>query len=464
MDRRIHLRNAFTVVELLAVVAIIGILVALLLPSVQSAREGARRISCSKNLMNVAIAVRSYQAAFGHYPVQLHGTDGSTVKGEDNDRRLSFLVGLLPFMDQVGLAEMIDRQLPRVNKPDMGMDPEMGMDIQYGDGSFAAGMLVPNQGVDSLELNESSEVNELAELNEAKVAPSVWPRNGPEPFTGQYRPWMVEIPVLRCPSDPGYGPVPGSSFVSRTNYAACLGDSVLASASGPWKEVKGKFVLDAKLVQQTKAAMRGAFVPRVATCDADVTDGISHTILLGEIITSLGDGDRRSRPVVVTNANDLRDDPNLVWTLNTDRVASGLEPLYRGYHWAPLPDPQVAIESTGLSPTQRRGLRWTDGMPLYTGFNTILPPNGELVLSAKRDDCWGILPPSSRHQGGAHLAMVDGSVRFVTDSIDTGNVNAPTVYVGSASVPGSPSPYGVWGALGTRASGELSGMDLLPWE
>ena len=446
MAARIHLRNAFTVVELLAVVAIIGILIALLLPAVQSAREGSRRTSCRNNLMNVAIGVRSYQAAFGHYPVQLHGTDGSTVQGEDNDRRLSFLVGLLPFIDQVPLAEMIDRQMPRVNNSGLGF-----MESPY-DGF----------GSETDETDEADENSETDETSEAKV----WPRNGPEPFEGQYQPWRTETQTFRCPSDPGYGSV-GTRLVARTNYAACLGDSVLASASGPYKEVQGKFVLDAKLAQQTKAAMRGAFVPRVATCDADVKDGISHTLLLGEIMTDSGGGSGMisSDPAVVTHADDLRDHPDLVRTLDAERVEGGLPRLFRsGSYWDYVVDPQMTSLSTGLSPVQGRGLGWSDGMPLYTGFNTILPPNRELVLSAKRDDCWGILPPSSFHQGGANFAMVDGSTRFVTDSIDAGNLHAPTVYVGSSSVPGSPSPYGVWGALGTRASGELSDVHLLPWE
>ncbi|MGB7327607.1 MAG: DUF1559 domain-containing protein [Rubripirellula sp.] len=59
---------------------------------------------------------------------------------------------------------------------------------------------------------------------------------------------------------------------------------------------------------------------------------------------------------------------------------------------------------------------------------------------------------SSRHQGGTHILMGDGAVVFITDSIETGDQTAPSISF--YNTPGKKSPYGLWGALGTRASKE----------
>ena len=61
--------TAFTLVELLVVIAIIGILVALLLPAIQAAREAARRAQCQSNLKNIALALQNYHTAQKRFPI-----------------------------------------------------------------------------------------------------------------------------------------------------------------------------------------------------------------------------------------------------------------------------------------------------------------------------------------------------------------------------------------------------------
>jgi prepilin-type processing-associated H-X9-DG protein len=81
------------------------------------------------------------------------------------------------------------------------------------------------------------------------------------------------------------------------------------------------------------------------------------------------------------------------------------------------------------------------------GFNTILPPNGP-SCTEHRAGFPGYFTAQSFHSGGVNVALADGSVRFISETIDTGNLSAP--HTGSG-----PSPYGVWGALGSKAGGEV---------
>ena len=98
-----------------------------------------------------------------------------------------------------------------------------------------------------------------------------------------------------------------------------------------------------------------------------------------------------------------------------------------------------------------RGHFFQDGRP-WNGFHTVLPPNAP-SCQATSTGYWGSLyPPNSYHSGGVNCGMLDGSVRFVSDTIDCGNIAATsTQCVGK-------SPYGVWGAMGTPMGGETVSM------
>lgn len=102
MVRRRKLVSGFTLVELLVVIAIIGILVGLLLPAVQAAREAARRMQCTNNMRQLALAVSNYESSHRRLPSGWADVRGSKVPG------WSWGAGLMPFMESGNLYDQID--------------------------------------------------------------------------------------------------------------------------------------------------------------------------------------------------------------------------------------------------------------------------------------------------------------------------------------------------------------------
>ncbi len=406
-QKRTSGRTGFTLVELLVVIAIIGVLVGLLLPAVQAAREAARRMSCSNNFKQIGLGIHNYHSAFKSLPMQ--GT-GATNEQENNWRnaddfgatlpapgytmfRLSMLVGVLPFVEQQALWEEIS-----------------------------------NPGIDAE--GES------------------WPAMGPSPVTIRYKPWATNIPTYRCPSDPGSG-LPS---IGRTNYGACTGDSITRGAlggarfhgnQGRWRHWDENW-----LVLQVRASQRGVFVPRKESKFRDILDGLANTVMAGEMATDLGDRDVRTDPSTFNSGVGVWEGPALNPKHCEDANQKDPE---RPQFWL-AGGPRL----TGAA--GKRGYRWADFYPLYNQVNTVLAPNSELCLTRGHTSD-GICPPSSRHVGGAHILMGDGAVIFITDSIEAGNSRQMPVWYRNGSsqsttAPGSESPYGLWGALGSAASKE----------
>lgn len=124
-----RLRWGFTLVELLVVIAILGILTSLLLPSVQAARESARRTECANHLKQLMLAVQSYESAVGKLPPsgdsRIVPRTYANVPYEAVDQRqgtmASWVVFVLAHLDEMAVADRIDRTLSMLDQPD---DPQ----------------------------------------------------------------------------------------------------------------------------------------------------------------------------------------------------------------------------------------------------------------------------------------------------------------------------------------------------
>ena len=113
----------FTLIELLVVIAIISVLIALLLPAVQSAREASRRLQCVNNLKQIGLAIANYESALGCIvpgylsataPLSQFGVPGYNPDPQTNDNGpgWGWLALLLPFTEQTPLYNAANINLP----------------------------------------------------------------------------------------------------------------------------------------------------------------------------------------------------------------------------------------------------------------------------------------------------------------------------------------------------------------
>ena len=432
MVRRKSWPSGFTLVELLVVIAIIGVLVGLLLPAVQAAREAARRMSCSNNFKQIGLGMHNYHSAYKQLPTQGGGTTplgtgpgGSIVPGDATDwwrpsectnvEALSALVGITPFIEQQALWETIS-----------------------------------NPSTDYINNEPPSGRGNTPGLSAACHGPNVaFPAMGPsQRDRWNYKPWMTDIVTLRCPSDPGIGlPTKG-----RTNYALCMGDS--CAQIGKKSGIKNTNLGPQPNWDATwsQAVDRGMFGLHREPKFRDVLDGLANTIMMMEIVTDLGDLDKRST---------LTGDNGAAWG-SAGSSGAAFSPNWcndQGHISAESPLFWCQPGEAGCTPPSRlffnqdgRGAVWSSCQHHATAAYTILPPNRESCGNDWHDEpgAWGA---SSRHQGGAHVLMGDGAVIFMTDSVEAGDGHASSVYHDGGR--GKKSPYGLWGALGTRASKEI---------
>ncbi|GIW97347.1 MAG: prepilin-type N-terminal cleavage/methylation domain-containing protein [Pirellulaceae bacterium] len=243
--------------------------------------------------------------------------------------------------------------------------------------------------------------------------PSPWSRDygwadaTEEQWGRQY--WVVDIPTLICPSDAP--PTNRAESPSLINYRVCVGDDY---QQNHWRP------------QQDNVDNRGIFQQNRWLKISGITDGTSNTVALGERVAGGG-----PRDILGGVALEMQ---------NWDPASC--------YARVDPSNPQLLTDPVRADFRPPGGRAW-DGRPYFVGFTTMIKPNGPACHWGNPDGNEDMGSISSRHTGGGQVSMADGSVHFISENIDTGNS-----LFGDVKYPSGPSPYGVWGALGSRSGGE----------
>lgn len=354
-------KQAFTLVELLVVIAIIGILVALLLPAIQAAREAARRSGCQSNMRNVGIALMNYHDAKKVFPPGFEHacTDPGNASAADcNGNGLpgwGWAAYALPYIEETSLFDRARVAEPPINTLMTSLHS----------------VLISNDPA----------------VTQALQSP---------------------VPVFRCPSDDG-GLLIEETGVSldnyrlngiatvRSNYGGVFGNGRFTTTGHLRTGVGDIPSVGAGPCPGKKNLGDGIFYRASDVAINDIIDGTSKTLMVGERATQLL---TPTNPEVWGNQAINADFPGgfMLFGVSNNNTDPNYSTLYgvqqvAGYAGTMLID--KALQCSGYKP----------------GHLVMLNDSAARVISRH-----GF---SSRHPGGAHFALADGSVRFVSDNIDT---------------------------------------------
>ncbi|MFM7291763.1 MAG: DUF1559 domain-containing protein [Planctomycetia bacterium] len=390
----------FTLVELLVVIAIIGTLVGLLLPAVQAAREAARASACLNNIKQLAQGCLNFAEARRLLPAmrQVVSIDPSNPSSATSTNLFtSGFVFLMPYIEEQRLFDTIRT------------------------GTFGPGAengTLWNRRISVMCCPSSGDGNPASYMNATTL-----PLNSP---------WYPR---------------------NRSNYKFCMGDFLNTTLANNYPYNAGSYTaaqLTSNLDNLYRQNHRGlfGFVHDGTTGGTsrhrrlkDVTDGMSKTLMLGEVGSATGGyygKDVRGRlasGVAGSPASCLATADGLTYKSST----------------------QIELIASGNTNYIPMTSAWHIGHANTAGFSTILPPNSPSCADGNWWPSRVLASASSWHNGGVHVAMADGSARFVAESIDCGDSSIAAEPAATAA--NQRSPYGVWGALGTYRGGETSSAD-----
>jgi prepilin-type N-terminal cleavage/methylation domain-containing protein/prepilin-type processing-associated H-X9-DG protein len=395
IQRDRYSRPGFTLIELLVVVAIIAVLVALLLPAVQVAREAARRSQCQNNLKQLGLAVHNYHSTHQVLPAaQMYMSSArlpysvEPITGFGYGWAPSWVVPLLPMLE----AQQVYTAFNFAYQPDYPQNSSVG----YNQLPF---LLCPSEDVKARPFAPWAPMSYHGNLGGPGVI-QIW--------TGTIIPYYTNYPQIWWSLTNGVITVTGTQGLNDPNLGFIGFESI--------------------------------------------TDGLSNTALFSEKLMGLAN-DPYQLPGM-PQARRAIWHLNYPGTYNMQLPQIALQAVQM-CKAIPLQFPSAGLNSTSPFGQYTGGFiigsMWSMGFPWHwanNGYNHFNTPNGLNCVStldtmgdptppavsyAQWGGTSGMMPPSSNHPGGVQIGMADGSVRFVKDTI----------------------AYQTWWAIGTRNQSEM---------